>query len=127
MPSKITMVFWRDSDTGPACLEYSWVPQGIRRLIQLPPKLDENARTDSAPDRPSHVQVYRLVSNHVGTDTWQFPAGPPRDSRVVFASTQVFEERKQVVGTVYYADGSSATESRPLRVDHLPCPEIPGD
>lgn len=127
MPTNITMVFWRDSTIGPACLEYSWVPQGTRRLIRLPLGLDEDARTDPAPEKASHVQVYRLVSNRVGTDTWQFPAGPPYKSRVVYASIQVFEERGQVVGTVYYADGSSASDTRALKADHLPCPELPGD
>jgi hypothetical protein len=127
MPTNITMVFCRDSTIGPACLEYSWVPQGSRRLIRLPQGLDEDARTDPAPEKASHVQVYRLVSNRVGTDTWQFPAGPPYKSRVVYASIQVFEERGQVVGTVYFADGTSASDTRSLKADHLPCPEFPGD
>ena len=28
--AKITMDFWRDDHTGPACLEYSYVPEGKR-------------------------------------------------------------------------------------------------
>ena len=121
------MVFWRDSDAGPACLEYSWVPEGKRKLIRLPRQRDEDSRTDPVSETISRVQVYRLVCNDVGTDNWQFPAGPPRNSRIVYAAIQVFEDRGRVVGTAYFADGSSATDSRPLNKDHLPCPELPGD
>ncbi len=35
MAKKVTMTFWRDNYSGPACLEYSWVPEGLRRNIQL--------------------------------------------------------------------------------------------
>jgi len=29
MAKKVTMTFWRDDYSGPACLEYSWVPEGL--------------------------------------------------------------------------------------------------
>lgn len=125
MAAQITMIFWRDTDIGPACLEYSWVPQGVRKLIQLPPLEDEDSRKDPALPNISQVQVYRLVSDRLGVDTWQFPAGPPPNSRIIYATIQVFENRKYVLGTAYYADGSSTADFRPLKTDPLPCPERP--
>ena len=63
--AKITMDFWRDDHTGPACLEYSYVPEGKRRTIQLRPGQQEAIQDDTVPDelKPSHVQVYTLTNN----------------------------------------------------------------
>ena len=33
MAKKVTMTFWRDDYSGPACLEYSWVPEGLCIVI----------------------------------------------------------------------------------------------
>jgi hypothetical protein len=77
--AKITMDFWRDDHTGPACLEYSYVPEGKRRIIQLRPGQQEAIQADTVPDdlKPSHVQVYTLTNNDtVSLDMWQFPPGP---------------------------------------------------
>jgi hypothetical protein len=126
MTRQNTMVFWRDTDIGPACLEYSWIPQGTRRVIRLPLGQDEGGRTDPTDSDTSQVQVYRLVCNRVGADTWQFPPGP-HSSRIVYATIQVFESRKYAVGTAAFADGSSATDFRPLKDAPLPCPESPGN
>lgn len=125
MAAQIAMIFWRDTDPGPGCLEYSWVPTGQRRVVRLGPLQDEESRQDSVSDEISHVQVYRLVCNRYGLDTWQFPQGPPHNSRIIFATIQVFESRMYVVGTAHYADGSSATDFRSLKADPLPCPELP--
>jgi hypothetical protein len=128
-----TMVFWRDDDEGLACLEYSWVPMGApRKLIQLPPLVDEDSRKDPIPKNTniSQVQVYRLVCNRLGIDDklgWLFPAaGAPHNSEIIYATIQVFESRKYILGTAYFADGSSAADYRPLRTAPLPCPEVPG-
>ena len=62
MAKKITMTFWRDDSSRPACLEYSWVPEGLRHTIQLDSGQREGSETDTISDElnPSHVQVYRL-------------------------------------------------------------------
>ena len=125
MTAQVTMVFWRDTDTGPACLEYSWVPEGQRKLIKLPPQQDEGSRQDPVSVNITQVQVYRLVSNARGIDTWQFPPGPPHNSRIIYATVQVFESNMYVIGTVYYADGSRAADRLPLKSDPKPCPELP--
>jgi hypothetical protein len=123
-----TMVFWRDADTGPACLEYNWVPESPpRKLIQLPALADEDSRKDPVPKnmKISQVQVYRLVCDRLGIDDklgWNFPAEPSDKSTIIYATIQVFESRKYILGTAYYADGSSVTDFRPLKTAPLPCP-----
>jgi hypothetical protein len=124
MAGKKTMVFWRDIYDGPACVEYSWVPQGIRRVIQLNPKEDEGARADATNADVSHVQVYRLTSNGRGADGWQFPPGPPYTSPVIYAAIELSEQQMEVVGTVHYADGTSKRDTYPLKERAMPCPEI---
>jgi hypothetical protein len=126
--AQLTMVFWRDADKEPACLEYSWVPEGKRHVIRLTPGLQEDSRTDPIPmDEISHVQVYRLTSDAVGIDSWQFPPGPPHSAPVIYAAVEVFEKRMEVVGTVHYSDGSSASDRRLLHLHPLRCPETPSD
>jgi hypothetical protein len=131
MTTQITMIFWCDTDTGQACLEYSWVPQGNRKVIRLPPQQGEDSRKDPIDDlNITQVEVYRLVCNNVGkagAASWQFPPGPPHNSRIVYATVQVFESRMYAVGTAYYADGSSAADFLSMKENPLPCPEIPGN
>src|SRR5580692_4060470 len=110
------MKFWRDVYNRPGCLEYSWVPEGRRRVILLEAGQQEGARTDpiAAGLKPSHVQVYSLTNGIHSTEGWQFPPGPPHLTPVVSARVEVFESRMEVVGTVYYADGSTATQTQKL-------------
>ena len=63
--AKITMDFWRDDFSGPACLEYSYVPEGKRRTIQLRAGQQEAVQIDTVPDdlKASSVQVYTLTNN----------------------------------------------------------------
>ena len=128
MPKMLTMKFWRDDYTEGACLEYSWVPEGVRRVITLDPGQQAGDRTDPVSDdlKPSHVQVYRLVNNkRVSTEMWQFPPGPPYTDPVDGATVEVYEGRLEAVGTVRYADGSTASDTRPLDPFPRPCPETP--
>jgi hypothetical protein len=124
MAGKKTMVFWRDNSDGPACVEYSWLPQGVRRVILLDSTEDEGNRSDTTDTDISHVQVYRLASNERGADGWQFPPGPPYSSPVIYGAIEVFEQRMEVVGTVHYADGTSRRDTYALKTRALPCPEI---
>jgi hypothetical protein len=122
------MKFWRDAYQDAACLEYSWVPQGIRHTILLQPGVQEGSSTNPMPDEiePSHVQVYTLNNNNnVSTAMWQFPPGPPHGSPVVRASVEVFEANAEAIGTVYYADGSSVSDKHKLDRKPIKCPEIP--
>lgn len=111
---QMTMIFWRDVYDGPGSLEYSWVPQGIRRDIRLGVDEQEGSRSDPAPSDVSHVQVYKLTNGRLGITNWQFPPGPPYRAPVIAALIQVLEQRKEVIGIVHYADGTSASDSRPL-------------
>jgi hypothetical protein len=126
---QIEMTYWRDVYNGHACLEYSWVPEGRRHTILLEPGQQEICRSDPFPGdfSASHVQVYALTNDLHSTAGWQFPPGPPHATPVVRALVQVFEEKMEVIGTTYYADGSTATQNQKL--DELPrkCPEIPSE
>jgi hypothetical protein len=121
------MKFRRDDYRGPACLEYSWVPQGLRHHILLVTGQQEGRESDSIPDtiRPSHVQVYVLTNNEKwSTEGWQFPAGPPHATPVVRATVEVYQQKMTVVGTVYYADGTSASYEQPLEPVARKCPQL---
>jgi hypothetical protein len=128
MARQNTMTFSRDVNTGPACVQYSWVPDGQRKEIKLLPQQDQDSRSDSVSDNISQVQVYCLVCNELGIhapNTWQFPPGPPYRSPVISAAIQVFESGKYVAGTVNYADGTSTSDTYPLTPHPLPCPKLP--
>ena len=120
-----TLVFWRDDDDGPGCIEYSWVPEGRRRVIILEAKQDEGSRTDESLDYVSHVQLYRLSSTGRGADSWQFPPESPRPHSLIYAAVEVFHKRGEIVSTARYADGFSRTDTYPLKIDPLKCPEFP--
>lgn len=120
----VTMRYWRENPTGPACLEYSWVPEGKRRDILLNPGMREGSSSDSisATLNPSHVQVYVLVNNfNESTEMWQFPPGPPYSSPIVSASVEVYTGLK-AVGKVTYADGTTASDTHMLDPVPRKCP-----
>jgi hypothetical protein len=125
MTKQMMLTFWRDDADGPACIEYSWVPEGGRRVIQLSAGQQEGNRTDPGPDDASHVQVYRLNSNGFGSDGWQFPPGPPHAYPVTQATVEVLHQRGKILGTVEYADGTTKSDTCPLKKSPLPCPEFP--
>lgn len=128
MPKAITMTFWREDYTGRGCLEFSWVPEGHRHVIVLPPRQQMGSETYTIPDdlNPSHVQVYRLDNNNlVSTEMWMFPPGPPYPHPVDWAEVRVYDHNREANGTVHYADGTAASDRRPLDPFGRPCPEIP--
>jgi hypothetical protein len=128
MPKQVEIIFRRDHHGEPACLEYSWVPQGQRRTILLDPTQVFNSQKDSIPDdlKPSQVQVYVLNDAPKGSlpsaGNRQFPSGPPRG--VVIAAEVKIQGRK-VTGTAYYADGSSSQPGDDYALDERSsrCPE----
>lgn len=126
--TKIQMTFIRDHQDGPGCLEYSWVPQGVRHHILLKGGQRQGSENDTIPDdlKPSHVQVYVLKLNpNFGLDNWQFPAGPPKQGTyVVRATVEVHNKQPlEAIGTVYYADGTTASSRRPLDEKSRECPQ----
>jgi len=130
MPTTNQMTFLRDHQDGPGCLEYSWVPQGLRHHILLKDGQREGSEKDTIPDdiKPSHVQVYALKFNLVfGLDNWQFPDGqPPHGAHVVRATIEVKNNQPlTAVGTAYYSDGTTAPPSHyPLDADpRRECPQ----
>jgi hypothetical protein len=124
MTRNMTMTFSRDVGTSPSCLEYSWVPTGARRHILLDAGSPEGSETDAFADDyyPSQVQVYVLCDGNQSAMGWQFPSGPPR-GKVVGASVTVSHQQKQVVGKVWFVDGSTAAEERKLDQFARKCPE----
>jgi hypothetical protein len=130
MAKEIRMKLWRDDYTGPACLEYSWVPEGKRHVIRLAAGEQTRTVVDTIGDTtdPSHVQVYCLVNNKkVSTANWQFPPGPPASSPVVAASVHVYQKEFKAVGEVHYLVGTPKKDDRPLDDFPRPCPESPGE
>lgn len=118
--AEITMEFWRDAYDGPACLEYSWVPEGLRRNIELSPGMQEGSSTDSVDDTldASHVQAYVANNNSpsspppdVSLEMWQFPEGAPHTAAIVHARIELYHGGMYAIGRVRYADGYT-TESR---------------
>lgn len=124
-PTRVTMNFSRDEYGPAACLEYSWVPTGIRHVIQLSP--GQASGTDTLPiEGPSNVQIYRATNGGVGFDSWQIPPvklTPP----IVGAGVKIVEKvlPRQAIGVVYYQDGSIFIDTIPLKDPPLSCPEIP--
>ena len=124
--AKITMDFWRDDYTGPACLEYSYVPEGKRRTILLPAGQQKVTQTDTVPDtlKASQVQVYTLTNNgKVSLAMWQFPPGPAYHLPVVAAEVSVLEARMVAAGVVIYSDATVASGAAPLERFPRPCPQ----
>ena len=122
------MTFSRNPYDGKACLEYSWIPQGIRRVIKLPDGKKEDSRVDPIPEDASHVQIYTLSSFYnkkpyglESKDHVQFPSGPPYKRPVVRATVEVHET--EAIGTVYYDDNTSAKEKIQLKGKFVLCPE----
>jgi hypothetical protein len=126
-PGRLPIIFRRDLYEEGACLEYSWVPEGKRHVMRLEPLQQQDSESDPLDDvsQIGCVQVYRLVSNRVGADSWQFPETASYDSQIVAALVQVSERDMLVVGTVFYADGTSKRTPYPLNKSPLPCPEQP--
>jgi hypothetical protein len=133
MPGDPRMTLLRDEYTGPACLEYSWVPQGTRRLLRLPSGQPAGHRIDPTPPNRSHVQVYSLTNTVLpGTERgglntgWQFPPGPPYGSPIREATVRVYHAAMVAEGTVVYKDGHRVTDERELTREPLRCPQMDG-
>src|SRR5262245_22237652 len=124
-PPKSKMVFKRDLYKGKGCLEYSWVSEGKRRLIQLDSNIKEGEGDGPKAKDASHVQVYALSNGLYGLKEWQFPSGPTHPSPVVRALVEVKET--EAVGTVYYQDQSSASDTKALVPMPVKCPSTAGD
>jgi hypothetical protein len=125
---QITMVFWRDKYEGPGCLEYSWVPEGVRHYINLRPGTQQGSSSDTIDDElnPSHVQVYVATnSGEVSIEMWQFPSGPPKASPIVSAQVLLFEGAGRIVGAAFYEDGTIAADVAKLDPNGRDCPQRP--
>jgi hypothetical protein len=124
-PPKNNMVLKRDISNGKGCLEYSWVSEGTRRLIELNPNIKEGEGEGPMVKDASHVQVYALTNGQYSLKDWQFPSGPPHPSPVVRALVEVKDI--EAVGTVFYQDQSSATDTKALLPMPVSCPGKVGE
>jgi hypothetical protein len=114
------MEFTRDIYNGKGCLEYSWPSEEQRRLIQLNPHIKEAEGEGPTAKDASHVHVYALTNGQYSLKEWQFPSGPPHSSPVMGARIEV--KQIEAVGTVFYQDQSSATDTKALVPMPVTCP-----
>ena len=121
LPPLITnMEFKRDLYNGNGCLEYSWGSEGKRRLIQLGPNRKEGEGQGPMANDASQVQVHALTNGQYSLKEWQFPSGPAHPSPVVGATVELNEI--EAVGTVFYEDRSTATDTKALVPMAVKCP-----
>jgi hypothetical protein len=129
MANQIAILFARDDNKGIGCLEYSWVPEGVRHTIRIHNGEAVVVQNDSLPDdlRPLNVQVHRLSNdNEISTAMWQFPA-LSEGLNIVHAAVEISVESHQCVGIVYYGNGSKASYTHQLDPYPRPCPEPQND
>jgi hypothetical protein len=117
-----SILFYRDAaplppQGTPAILEYSWIPQGMRRSISLQVGEGQKCQTDSLPtgENYAQVQVYQVSSGGlplVGLDNWQFPPGPPHNAQLICVIVELFMQRKIAVSVCIFSDGSTVTDFR---------------
>lgn len=119
-PPTSHMVFERNLSKGSACLEYSWLSEGKRQLIQLNSNIKEGEGAGPMANDASHVQVHALTNGLYGLKDWQLPSGPAHPSPIVRAVVEVKEI--EAVGTVFYQDQSQRTETKALLPMPIKCP-----
>jgi hypothetical protein len=107
---KLTMIFFCDTDS--ADLEYSWVPTGNRETIRLGDS-QVGTQTDTVDSDVPMVQVYRVATKVLGLG-WNFPLKPISNSPIIAVTVQAVLSRGWLVGTVYYADGTSVSETHAI-------------
>ena len=126
MAIEITMKLWRDVYNGPASMQYSWVPEGKRRMIQLSAGQQTDIRTDTVDDDldASHVQIYCLDNDGaVSTAIWQFPLGPPNPWRLTGATVEIFEDTGEVLGTAEFLGHDPLSDKHQLENVPRKCPD----
>jgi hypothetical protein len=119
-PTQGQLVFKRDIYNGKACLEYSWLSDDKRRLIQLNPNMQEGEGEGPIAESASYVQVHALTNGQYSLKEWQFPSGPRHASPIVSAVVELKEI--EAVATVFYKDRSSTIETISLVPMPLNCP-----
>ena len=110
--ANVTLVFSCSQVADPpgACVEYSWLPTGLRHVIALRPGSLTDSRTDQHAN-VTRIQVYSLRNGRYGqaqtASGWQFPAGPPPVGKhLVGAVIHVFGS--QADGCGLYDDGTAS-------------------
>jgi len=121
------MEFWRECYDGSGCLEFSWVPNGSRLVIELPSGVQEGVREDVFDERITNVQVYVLNNNcentgPVSTEMWMFPAHARENDEIVKARIEVYPRNHYATGTVWYASGQVLSHNRTLDFMLRQCP-----
>lgn len=126
----VPLVFRRDDATGPGCIEFSWLPTGMRRHIILPPGdpqgIDEFTY-QFAPGDPQIVQIYVLNNDgHAGPlsiEGVQYPPGTGTTSPIVLAFFEVFSTQRVLRMTFNCADGSTVQNWAQLEPMLRQCPQ----
>ena len=118
--AKSNLVFKRDIYNGKGCLEYAWVSEDTRLLIQLNPNIQEGEGDGPKAKDASSVQVYALTNGQYSLKDWQFPSGPPHSSPILRAVIELKEI--EAVATVFYKDQASTSETKALVPMPVNCP-----
>jgi hypothetical protein len=119
-PAKSNLVFKRDIYSGKGCLEYSWVSEDKRRLIQLNPSMKAGEGEGPSSKGASSLKVHALTNGPYSLKDWQFPSGPPHPSPIASAVVELKEI--EAVATVFYKDRSSTVETKALVPMPVSCP-----
>jgi hypothetical protein len=121
--TEVTVHFFNTSPDA-ACLEYSYIPSGQRRSIELPAGTHAVSRMDSlnSSETYSLVQVYTVQTKGAGASWDDFPPPPAPKSNLATIIFQIRHDDGEVVATVYYWDGTSYSGTAPLQPTDIPCP-----
>jgi len=113
------LTFLRDDGNPPACIEYSWVPTGIRHHIQLSPGEVQDSQTADY-QSATNVQVYVLTQGDDSAENWQLPSVGEKE--ILHAVIAVSQRARKVTGTVFYSDASSSVHTVALKFERRRCP-----
>jgi len=119
----ITMHFFNDGPY-PACLEYSYIPSGKRRSLQLSQGQHAITRVDQLEPEEiySLVQVYSVQTEQSGASWNCFPSTGARNSPLVVVIFRLHHANREVVATAYYEDGTDYSETSELVPTSIECP-----
>lgn len=124
MKQDIAVTLERDMCDGYSCLSYTIKPSVKQQTIQLVPGIRKHTELYSTNDLIlSHVQVHVATSNDlVSIGEWLFPPGNPRESAIRAIYVEIYQRRFEVVGGVFYTDGSETTSIQKLDKFGRQCP-----
>jgi hypothetical protein len=116
--AQVLLISYRNIGIEPGYVEYSWVPEGKRLNLEFHPDDTIVSQKHQVQYKISQIEIYQLQSDKYSLDfgnkPWQIP--PKAGASVaIYCTIGIFEDRAEVVSTVYFADGSHASERKKLK------------